>query len=389
MKKRDDINHEAAISWYLSQKAARAGSPVNGTFELTGRCNFSCKMCYVHEQENSDEWKEKELSVSDWLDIAKEAKQAGLLYLLLTGGEAMMREDFVELYEALSQMGFRLVINTNGSMLTSEIEHCFKKYPPARVNVSIYGASEETYENLCGRRAWRKVTDTVRKLISMGISVRTTTVLTTYNCHDMEKIYEFDKSQTSLIEMTPYLFPPIRLKQGHSGENVARLSAEEAGKYMVKRDYLLFDSREEFIEKGRRFLKTGTGCPYEIQHLGNAQGDESRCGAGRNSFWITWNGKMRPCGLMTYPEADVRKLGFDKAWKQIKDEVSKIRLPYECKTCRHSRFCKICAAICQSETGRFDQRPDYLCQMSESAKAAYAEAIEMLQGLEKKEEADV
>ena len=62
-------------------------------------------MCYVHEQENSDEWKEKELSVSEWLDIAKEAKQAGLLYLLLTGGEAMMREDFVELYEALSQMG--------------------------------------------------------------------------------------------------------------------------------------------------------------------------------------------------------------------------------------------------------------------------------------------
>ena len=98
---------------------------------------------------------------------------------------------------------------------------------------------------------------------------------------------------------------------------------------------------------------------------------------------------MRPCGLMTYPEADVRKLGFDKAWKQIKDEVSKIRLPYECKTCRHRQFCKICAAICQSETGRFDQRPDYLCQMSESAKAAYAEAIKMLQGLEKKEEADV
>ena len=57
----------------------------------------------------------------------------------------MIRDDFMELYEALAQMGFRLVINTNGSLVTDEILDLFRRYPPGRVNVSMYGASEETY----------------------------------------------------------------------------------------------------------------------------------------------------------------------------------------------------------------------------------------------------
>ena len=377
MMRVDTQGNEFPIGKYLSVKAGAAGCPINGTFELTGRCNLNCKMCYVHEQKNVLKMKRKELSVDEWMKIAEQAKEAGLLYLLLTGGEVMIREDFIELYEKLIRMGFRLVINTNGSLMTPQIEDCFRRNPPARVNVSVYGASDETYEALCGVPVWEKVMGTIIKLTSMGVSVRTTTVLTPYNCHDMERIYEFDRSQGTLIEMTPYLFPPIRLECGKYGENIARFSAEEAGNYMVKRDRLLLDCKEQFQEKARRFLATGTGCPYENQlpRAKNEVGSKSRCGAGRHSFWLTWDGKMRPCGLMSCPEADVRMIGFEKAWLQIQEEVEKIRLPYECKNCKNRQFCKTCAAMCQSETGRFDMRPDYICRMAEAAKKAYGKAL--------------
>ena len=129
----------------LTARANRLGIPLHGTFELTSRCNFSCRMCYVHNMQNSAELKKRELTAAQWLEIAEEAKRCGTLFLLLTGGEAMLREDFAEIYCKLSVMGFRIVVNSNGSMLTDEILDCFRKYPPGRVNVSVYGASEETY----------------------------------------------------------------------------------------------------------------------------------------------------------------------------------------------------------------------------------------------------
>ena len=122
-------NHEFPISRYLSQKAARMSSPLNGIFELTGRCNFNCKMCYVHNQSQQDvaAMQQKELSVSQWVKIAEQAREAGLVFLLLTGGEAMLRKDFLQLYQKLSTMGFRLVINSNGSLLTQSVLDCFSK----------------------------------------------------------------------------------------------------------------------------------------------------------------------------------------------------------------------------------------------------------------------
>ena len=227
---------EFPVSRYLTAKAAAQKIPVTGTFELTSRCNFNCKMCYIHGMEDMDSLRKGELSVKEWLSIAEEAKKEGLLFLLLTGGEAMIRDDFMELYEALAQMGFRLVINTNGSLVTDEILDLFRRYPPGRVNVSMYGASEETYGRLCGVRRRDRVAKAIQDLKALGISVRTTMTITPYNCEDMQAVYEFSRRERTLLEMTSYMFPPVRRDEGMQGENAARFSAAEAGRYMVEKE---------------------------------------------------------------------------------------------------------------------------------------------------------
>ena len=135
------------ISKYLTAKAAARKIPLSGVFELTSRCNFNCKMCYIHGMENMDSLRKDELSLAEWLSIAREAKKEGLLFLLLTGGEAMLRDDFAELYEALAKMGFRLVINTNGSMVTDEIldVNCINCGAPVAVQ---YNAKKKLYETI-------------------------------------------------------------------------------------------------------------------------------------------------------------------------------------------------------------------------------------------------
>lgn len=72
-------------------------APIFGHYELTGRCNLDCKMCYVHNQSNA-EFLKKELSTEQWKQIFDEAFDLGLLYATLSGGECLIRNDFKELY---------------------------------------------------------------------------------------------------------------------------------------------------------------------------------------------------------------------------------------------------------------------------------------------------
>ena len=102
---------EPMWSTFIHAKGARLGLPIAGNFELTSRCNFQCKMCYVHDQKNVD------LSAEEWISIGKSAVDQGMVFLLLTGGEPFLRPDFCEIYEALYKMGLLISINTNGSLI--------------------------------------------------------------------------------------------------------------------------------------------------------------------------------------------------------------------------------------------------------------------------------
>ena len=71
---------------FLTYKAAQAGIPLSGTFELTARCNLDCKMCYIHKKANDSLVKKSEMSAAEWIDIARTAQKAGMFLLLVTGG---------------------------------------------------------------------------------------------------------------------------------------------------------------------------------------------------------------------------------------------------------------------------------------------------------------
>lgn len=352
------------ISKYLTAKANHLGIPLHGAFELTSRCNFDCKMCYVHWNKNQKALKEKELTTDQWLELAEEAKRCGTLFLLLTGGEPFLRDDFLLLYEKIARMGFRVVLNTNASLLNQDILDCFRYYPPGRINVSLYGGCNETYEKLCGVAAKDKVLDSIRKLKGLGISVRINMTITPYNVQDVEQVYEISQQEKTLIMMTSYLFPPIRLDSANCGRNVGRFCAADAGSQMI--NWRKMRLPEEIFSE---WVKEQLQVPKDMPDTeGGKVGDPIRCQAGRSSYWITWDGMMRPCGMMASPERNVIQTGFESAWNQIRELASQIRLPYECKHCEKREICHVCAAMCQSETGAFDQRPDYVCEMAEEMK---------------------
>ena len=135
----------AEVSDHLYSKAAARRIPISGTFELTPLCNFACRMCYVRKTPEQVKAHDRPmLTYDDWLRIAREGREQGMLFLLLTGGEPLLWPRFWELYEKLVDMGMLVAINTNGSLIDDEAIERFKRRPPRRVNITLYGGCDGT-----------------------------------------------------------------------------------------------------------------------------------------------------------------------------------------------------------------------------------------------------
>ena len=351
---------EPYIATYLHSKGRKLGLPIAGNFELTARCNFNCPMCYVHMTQEQVDAAGKELTAQQWLDIAKAAQEKGMVFALLTGGEPLVRKDFFEIYDGMRNMGILISINSNGSMLQGPILERFLETPPFRFNISLYGGSNETYRNMCGIPAYTLVKENIRRLRQAGVDVSLNLSITPYNCGDLERIYRDAVELDVNVRASSYMYPPVRINGEQYGCS-NRLSASESARYAVEWDKLRF-TPEEFALRAANMAKYADfeqdGCPVEA-------GEGVRCRAGSSSFWMTWDGKMLPCGMMTTPVVKPLEIGFDAAWEQIRAATARIRTPAKCVSCDHRELCGACAAVYYTETGSFDAVPEYVCRRAQ------------------------
>ena len=104
-----------------------------------------------------------------------------------------------------------------------------------------------------------------------------------------------------------------------------------------------------------------------------------RCRAGITSFWMTWEGKMLPCGMIPDEGKDPWEVGFDEAWENAKNIVSDITLPVKCAGCGKKDECRACAAMVYTETGTYDKVPQYRCEMTKNYPKACKKVLKELE----------
>lgn len=347
---------EPLFATYIQSKGARLGLPIAGNFELTPRCNFNCRMCYVHQHVPI----EQEMSAAEWIELGRQARDKGMLFLLLTGGEPLIRKDFKEIYHELKSLGLMVSINSNASLVDDEMVEFLKNDPPSRMNITLYGGCNETYERLCGAPMYSRVTENIIKLNNAGIPIKLNASITPYNASDIESIYAFAKEQKLRVQATTYMYPPVRINGEKYGDAPARFSAEDAAKHMVI-------CRENSMTKEQLcMLAKNTYVDSSEDECTGAEGDKMRCRAGKTAFWVKWNGNLLPCGMFPHEGWSVRELGFEAAWENAKAYSKGILLPSECKVCASRDSCAACAAACYAESGAFDKRPDYICRFTKT-----------------------
>lgn len=309
-----------------------------------------------------------------WLNLAREASECGLLYPLLTGGEPFLHPQFFEILSGMNKIGLQVSVNSNGTMIDCEKVERLREAPPIRINLTMYGASEETYEKLCGDGdAYNKMRRGVELLKENGIPVKFNASITPENMHDMEKMISFAKKQESPIQVATYMFPPIRRDESMIGQN-HRMSPEEAALARVKADFLQSDP-ERFVAQAYRYQKF---VPVDQLNLENESADSLGivCRAGICSFWIDWQGNMINCGMYGASSANLAEKGFKAAWDELVKKTEDVKYQPYCVHCPNRQLCHPCIAMISNECGTWNGRPEYVCQMNQSLADYYKKFVQ-------------
>lgn len=329
----------------FNAKSARLHVPLSGSLDLTTRCNLRCVHCYTGDR--SSDMAVVEMDTAKVLSLLDEISEAGCLYLLITGGEPLIRKDFPEIYRYAKEKGLLITVFSNGTLISDSIIKLFKDLPPRIVEISLYGATQPTYESITGvKDSYEKCLSGIRRLLEHNINVRLKTVLMTLNSHEFSDIQQIAKEFGVKFRFDAALFP--RLNRDHAPVHL-RVSASEA----VDTEF----SDHERTAQWEKFLAA---------HRDQSSSDDLyQCGAGVTGFYIAPQGSLRPCLMTTLISYDLMKGRFLEGWKEIRSRIrqKKRGRDFSCGTCEKMLFCDYCPAFFELENGSPDIRSEYLCTM--------------------------
>jgi len=330
--------------------------PLDATFELTLRCNLGCKMC-MFRRADQQEMLPRELSTGQWIDLAKQAAQAGTLNLLLTGGEPLMRGDFPQLYEGIYAQGFLLTLYTNGTLVTDRVMEVLQKMPPHRIGVTLYGISNADYAEVCGcKDGFDRAMEGLAKLMTLpsAVEVRFTPTRDTIGkFRELDKLV-FDRFGTH-VTISSRVFRAVRggcMKPETCRPDPQQVVEATWGQVQQR---LLESIPPELLDKVQLRIYDSCSSPSgEKTLLG--------CNAGMNSYTITWDGKLLGCQLLDAFSADALKEGLAAAWERFPETVK--YPPHPCGDCAYLETCTLCPAVAVAETGSLTGVPEYICEIT-------------------------
>lgn len=334
----------------LTLRAIERRRPLTAMLELTYRCNFRCKMCYVRMTDEQARPYGRMRTVEEWLDMARQLKEAGVLTLKLTGGECTQYPGFDELYGQLARMGFRLHILSNAGYYTEAQRELFRKFPPYSVSITLYGGSPETYRIVTGDAGgYERTLANIKFFQSIGVRVGIGYTMIRQNVLDYPKVEALCRELRLPLSYATAIHPHLR--DACFSEAVAsRLSP--AQRVCVEKNY------PWNVEQA---LKDAELLEKELEHFSLPRLPEAEipeklypCIGSYTGCAILWNGEMTTCLSMTgYQKYFPFESGFEVAWRQmVSERESTFRTPDQCRACALQNVCNFhCQGMCNSFTG--------------------------------------
>jgi len=331
--------------------------PIDGSLEVTERCNLKCAHCYINRPIDDSDALKSELSRRELEAIIDQIVDEGCLWLLLTGGEPFVRPDFPDIYTYAKRKGLLITIFTNGTTITPRIAEQLSEWRPFSIEVTLYGCTRETYERVTGvSGSYERCIRGIELLLQHKLPFKLKSMIMTLNIHEVWDMQAYAESLGVDFRFDPVL--NVRL-DGDGRPAEYRINAEEA----VSLD--LADERR--LIEWRMFNEKFSGPPRRPEYL-------YQCGAGLSGFHIDSSGLLSVCMMARVPAYDLRKGRFSEGWQDFLPQVLAQRWSQEtsCKNCDLISMCGQCPGWAQIETGDQEKPVEYLCRIAHLRARSFA-----------------
>ena len=336
----------------LSRQAVAAGIPLGASLELTERCNLHCVHCYLGDQDALRKNRTRELNTAQWLDIINQIADLGCLYLLITGGDPLLRKDFAEIYTHARRRGLLVTVFTNGTLVTDTIVDLFRELPPFIVEITLYGVTPATYETITGvPGSYQHCLAGIEKLRALGLDLRLKTILMKPNQREFPQIADFCRARSHRGKFR-FDFEIQGCLDEEKGPIALRLDPEEA----VRMEFTQVERVQRWRDYYQKRLPLTPANPDRLYH----------CGAGTGAFHVNPYGQLQPC-------LTVRHIAFDLAEGTIAEGLAILRQRLSvlkaledsmCGHCSQRMVCSSCPAFSYLESG-IEQKPSsFQCQVT-------------------------
>ncbi len=322
-----------------TRRLASIRFPLEGTLETTFRCNLRCAHCYVNEPVGDRAIAARELPLSRLLALVDEIADAGNLFLLITGGEVLVRPDFKDLYLHAWRRGLLVTVFTNGTLVTDEIAELFAEHRPELVEISLYGMTKETYERVTQiPGSYEKCLAGIRRLLDRGVRVGLKTIALTWNVHEVRAMQEYATGLGLPFRFDSSLNARVDCGANRNGE--LQLDARRA----LELDAVTPERLAELKAFCDRFVRPER--ERDTEHV-------YTCGAGYSSFTVDPYGQLQLCQLSRRSGFDIREASFAEGWDRHFPKLRERRWQSNgvCRSCNLLPLCSNCSGAAEMETG--------------------------------------
>jgi len=345
--------------WITVQDGPRL--PLEGSFDLTYRCNNACRHCWVSIPANSPE-RDNELTVDQITGIVDEARTMGCRKWAISGGEPMLRPDFPEIFDYITGKSASYSLNTNGTLINPQIARLMKR--KGTKMVALYGGTAEVHDHIT--RIPGSFETTLQgfaylKEAGAGFIVQLIPMKDNYG--------QFNK----MIRMAESLSPLWRIGASWlylSACGDSKRNREISRQRLDPRDVIELNkpdlSSENSVEK-----KDGLGC----QHVKDDGRLFASCIASTRDFHVDPYGQMSFCSFVKDAALryDLKTGRFQEGWDvfipSLAERVKGGREYQEnCGSCTFKEDCLWCPVYGYLEHGRFSAKVEYLCSVARESR---------------------
>jgi len=330
----------------LSQKGAEARVPVQAMIELTYGCNLRCIHCF-----NPTHQAKGELATGQITTILDQLAEVGCFHVGFTGGEIFTRGDVFEIFAHAKAKGFAITILTNATLITPERADRLKVLRPHNVEISIYGATQETYERVTRiPGSFTAFITGIQLLRERRVPLVIKMPVMTLNQHEVQQA-------KALVE-------GWGIKFVYSTEITPRVDGSlKPLQYRLSPEAVL--QVEETLRGRSQWRAEGGG---EQQGSCQAQAGLFTCKCGRSTLAVTPYGRMNLCVSFPIPQYDLRTGTVAKGWKTLADLVDGANAApgdgYECPTCPVQGRCRQGPVDAWLETGKMEPCLPYFKELA-------------------------